>query len=299
MLEKLNSLPFIFKPIKTIGKLNTMKNILIIVFAIGTLFCVQGQTIDIISYNIRYDNPDDAPNNWDNRKEFLISQLNFYNPDVFGIQEGLIHQVREIDNGLQDHTYFGVGRDYGDERGEHTAVFYNKKRIELLQQSTFWLSKTPDKPSKGWDAALPRTCTFGMFENKADGTKFMVFNTHFDHVGVKAREESSKLILKKIKELNTENYPVVLTGDFNLESDSPGVQVILGDMTDTHIAAGKNAFGAKGTFNGFEFNKPVERRIDYIFISDDFKVLKSAILSDSKECRYPSDHLPVFARLKY
>ncbi|MBW8243974.1 endonuclease/exonuclease/phosphatase family protein [Muricauda oceani] len=276
-----------------------MKNIFFAIFALGTLVSSYAQTIDIISYNIRYDNPDDAPNNWDNRKDFLISQLNFYNPDVFGIQEGLIHQVKEIDEGLQDYAYFGVGRDHGDERGEHTAVFYNTKRVKLLEQSTFWLSLTPEKPSKGWDAALPRTCTYGIFQNKSDGSKFMVFNTHFDHVGVKAREESSKLILEKIKELNTEDYPVVVTGDFNLESDSPGVQVILKEMADTHIAAGANAFGPEGTFNGFEFNKPVERRIDYIFVSDDFEVLKSAILSDSEDTRYPSDHLPVFARLKY
>jgi len=284
---------------KISSKTKTMKNIFLILFVIGTFLSVQGQTIDVISYNIRYDNPDDAPNHWDNRKDFLISQLDFYNPDVFGIQEGLIHQIKEIDKGLEDYTYFGVGRDYGDERGEHTAIFYNTERIKLLEESTFWLSTTPEKPSKGWDAALPRTCTYGIFENKSDGTKFMVFNTHFDHVGVKAREESSKLILEKIKELNTEDHPVVLTGDFNLENDSPGVQIIVGEMADAHIAAGENAFGPDGTFNGFEFNKPVERRIDYIFVSDDFEVLKSAILSDSKDTRYPSDHLPVFARLKY
>lgn len=276
-----------------------MKNILFALFTIGTLYSSCAQTIDIISYNIRYDNPDDAPNNWDNRKDFLISQLNFYNPDVFGIQEGLIHQVKEIDQGLKDYAYFGVGRDHGDERGEHTAVFYNTERVDLLEESTFWLSLTPEEPSKGWDAALPRTCTYGIFRNKSDGTKFMVFNTHFDHVGVQARAESSKLILEKITEMNTEHYPVVVTGDFNLESDSPGVQVILTKMKDTHTAAGENAFGPDGTFNGFKFDKPVKNRIDYIFVSDKFEVLKSAILSDSKDTRYPSDHLPVFARLKY
>lgn len=277
-----------------------MKNIYIALFAIGTFFNVKSQTIDVISYNIRYDNPDDKPNNWDNRKEFLISQLNFHAPDVFGTQEGLVHQLKDIDAGLEDYTYFGVGRDHGDDRGEFTAIFYNKEKLNLLEQSTFWLSETPTIPSKGWDAALPRICTYGLFENKEDGSKFMVFNTHFDHVGVKAREESSKLILKKIKEFNPDGLPVVLTGDFNLESDSPGVQVILTQMADAHLAAGENAFGPKGTFNGFEFNKPVERRIDYIFVSADrIEVLKSAILSDSKDCRYPSDHLPVFARLKF
>lgn len=277
-----------------------MKNIYIALFAIGTLFNVQSQTIDVISYNIRYDNPDDKPNNWDNRKEFLISQLNFYAPDVFGTQEGLVHQLKDIDNGLGNYTYFGVGRDHGDDRGEFTAIFYNKEKLDLLEQSTFWLSETPTTPSKGWDAALPRICTYGLFENKEDGSKFMVFNTHFDHVGVKAREESSKLILKKIKEFNPDGLPVVLTGDFNLESESAGVQVILEELDDAHIAAGKNAFGPEGTFNGFDFAKPVERRIDYIFVSPDrIEVLKSAILSDSKDLRYPSDHLPVFARLKF
>ncbi|MDC6384730.1 endonuclease/exonuclease/phosphatase family protein [Flagellimonas taeanensis] len=276
-----------------------MKNIYIALFAIGTFFNVQSQTIDVISYNIRYDNPDDKPNNWDNRKEFLISQLNFYAPDVFGTQEGLVHQLKDIDNGLEDYTYFGVGRDQGDDKGEFTAIFYNTKKLKLLGQSTFWLSETPETPSKGWDAALPRICTYGLFENIGDGRKFMVFNTHFDHVGEKAREESSKLILRKIKKLNADGWPVVLTGDFNLSSESIGVQVILGEMKDAHIAAGKNAFGPTGTFNGFDFDKPVDRRIDYIFVSDAFEVHKSAILSDSKDLRYPSDHLPVFARLKF
>ncbi|MEC8832829.1 MAG: endonuclease/exonuclease/phosphatase, partial [Bacteroidota bacterium] len=128
-----------------------MKNIFLTLLAISSLMCSYAQTIDVISYNIRYDNPNDAPYNWDNRKDFLISQLNFYNPDVFGIQEGLIHQVKEIDNGLKEYAYFGVGRDFGDERGEHTAVFYNTVRVELLQESTFWLSLSPNKPSKGWD----------------------------------------------------------------------------------------------------------------------------------------------------
>ena len=278
---------------------NIVKHIPFILFFFGLMIQANAQSIDLISYNIRFDNPGDAPNHWDNRKDFLISQLNFYQPDVFGIQEGLIHQVKEIDNGLKEYAYFGVGRDHGDERGEHTAVGDNTTTVKLIEQSTFWLSATPEKPSKGWDAALPRTCTYGLFEKREDGTRFMVFNTHFDHVGAQAREESSKLILEKAKELNTEDDPVVIMGDFNLESDSKGVQVILTAMADAHIAAGTNAFGPKGTFNGFKFNEPVERRIDYIFVSDDFEVLKSAILSDSRDTRYPSDHLPVFARLAY
>lgn len=276
-----------------------MKKYIRLVFMLGVLYGIQAQTIDVMTYNIRYDNPNDNPNHWDNRKDFLISQLNFYAPEVFGVQEGLINQLKDMDNGLEDYTYFGIGRDHGDERGEFTAIFYSKGNIELLKEGTFWLSTTPEVPSKDWDAALPRICTYGLFKDKKSGVRFFVFNTHFDHVGVQAREESAKLILQKIKELNPDNHPTVLMGDFNLESDSKGIQLIVQQMKDTHVEAGANAFGPNGTFNGFDFSKPVDKRIDYIFVSNGFKVLKSAILSDSKDLRYPSDHLPVFARLEF
>lgn len=277
-----------------------MKKVSLIVLALAVNLGLRAQTLDVITYNIRYDNPGDAPNHWENRKDHLIGQLRFHAPDVFGTQEGLFHQLEEIDRGLEDYAYFGVGRDHGDQRGEFTAIFYDTTRLKLISESTFWLSPTPEVPSKGWDAALPRTCTYGLFENRANGKRFMVFNTHFDHVGERAREESSKLILKKMAGLNPGGLPVILTGDFNLESESPGVQVILREMGDAHILAGTRAFGPEGTFNGFHFDRPVKSRIDYIFVSPErFEVLKSAILSDSKACRYPSDHLPVFASLRF
>ncbi|UII77953.1 endonuclease/exonuclease/phosphatase family protein [Flagellimonas sp. HMM57] len=259
---------------------------------------VLGQQLDVLTYNIRYDNPKDSINGWDQRKDFLISQLNFYAPDVFGTQEGLIHQLKDIENGLDDYAFTGVGRDQGDDKGEFCAIFYNKDRLELLENNTFWLSTTPEKPSKGWDAAIKRICTYGKFKSKENGKEFFVFNTHFDHVGTKAREESAALILKQIKARNTEQLPAILMGDFNLETASVGVQLILEELQDAHIAAGKNVHGPEGTFNGFYFTQPVTHRIDFIFTdTHNFEVIKSAILSDSKDCKYPSDHLPVYTRL--
>lgn len=259
-----------------------------------------GQTIGVLTYNIKYDNPKDSLNNWTNRKDFLISQLRFYAPDIFGTQEGLVHQLKDIEKGLTDYTYFGVGRDHGDHRGEFTAIFYNTQKIALEAQETFWLSPTPTTPSKGWDAALPRICTYGLFRIKETDQRFFVFNTHFDHVGSIAREESAKLILQKIQQLNSEELPVVLMGDLNLQESSKGIQLILKEMKDAHHEAGENAHGPQGTYNGFNFTKPVERRIDYIFISPKrVEVLKSGILSDSFECRYPSDHFPVYAELRF
>ena len=274
----------------------------IINFLFLALICgfVNAQDLKVMSYNIKYDNPSDTANNWENRKEFLISQLHYYAADVFGTQEGLHNQLEDIKSALPRYDYVGVGRDNGNTEGEYSAIFYDTEQVELLEDGTFWLSPTPDKPSKGWDAALNRICTYALFKDKDSNEIFWVFNTHFDHKGDLARLESSKLILHKIKEINTENRGVVLTGDFNLTDDQQGIKVITKQMTDTHLKAGKNAFGPTGNFNGFHFEKPVTKRIDYVFVSKGgFKVLKSGILSDSKNCKYPSDHFPVLVDLDF
>ncbi len=270
-----------------------------LLFTMAIAHFMMGQTMGVMTYNIRYDNPKDGLNSWDNRKENLIAQVNFYAPEVLGTQEGLLHQLKDLENGLGGYAFFGVGRDDGKEQGEYTAIYYQKDNLELLDKGTFWLSLSPEKPSKAWDAALPRICTYGLFRRKADGSKFYVFNTHFDHVGETAREESAALILRKIKELNSPNFPVVLMGDFNMEYNSPGIQLITKVMQDTHISAGNNSYGPEGTYNGFDVTKPVNGRIDYIFCSRGTKILKSGILSAVFNTRYPSDHLPVYVQLAF
>ncbi|MEL4307516.1 endonuclease/exonuclease/phosphatase family protein [Joostella sp. CR20] len=276
-----------------------MNKFLLVAF-LAVCSLLNAQDLKVMTYNIKYDNPSDNANNWQSRKDFLIAQLNFYAPDIFGTQEGLHHQLEDIQNGLKNYKYVGVGRDKGNTEGEYSALFYNSEKYVLKDENTFWLSTTPEKPSIGWDAALNRICTYATFKDKKSGQEFMVFNTHFDHVGHTARLESSKLILQKIATLNTNNLPVVLTGDFNLDSSSEGVKKIKEQLLDTHLVAGENAFGPDGTFNGFHFDEPVKNRIDFVFISsNDFDVLKSGILSDSKDLKYPSDHFPVIAYLNF
>ncbi|VAX23817.1 Endonuclease/exonuclease/phosphatase family protein, partial [hydrothermal vent metagenome] len=249
------------------------------------------------TYNIRYDNPKDGENRWDNRKEFLTDQIKFYEPDFLGIQEGLAHQISYIDSTLPQYNYIGVGRNDGRSEGEFSAIFYNSNKFRLIKSSTFWLSETLDKPSKGWDAALNRICTYGLFENKTTKEELWIFNTHFDHRGVQARNNSAKLIIEKIKELNNENLPVVFTGDLNLEPGSDAIKYLSTQMNDSKTVS-IIVFGPSGTFNGFKFDKPVTRRIDYIFTSKgNIEVMKYAVLSDSKDLRYPSDHLPVYAEI--
>ncbi len=274
-----------------------MKQFFLILTMLAALTTTAQTSFKVMSYNIRLDVASDGDNRWDNRKEMLAGQVHFYEPDFLGVQEALPQQMAYLGTALTDYKFIGVGRDDGKDKGEYSAIFYKSKKFKVIEQSTFWLSETPEAPSKGWDAAYNRVCTYGLFENRDTKQKLWVFNTHFDHVGTVARVESVKLILKKIKELNKDNLPFVVMGDFNLEPDSDAVHEITQELLDTRDAA-KFVFGPTGTFNAFEFQKPVLKRIDYIFIpKTGLETKKYAILSDSRDCRYPSDHLPVYVEL--
>lgn len=252
-----------------------------------------------MTYNIRYATVNDGDNQWEKRKEYLSEQLLFHAPDIFGIQEGLAQQVNYLDESLVDYTFVGVGRDDGKAKGEYCAIFYNKEKFQLLGDQTFWLSKTPDKVSKGWDAAYERICTYAFFMDKTTGNNFWVFNVHFDHIGEVARENSAKLIVEKIKEVNKDELPVFILGDFNLNEKSKAIVYLSSQYNDSRqISLGK-PFGPFGTFTGFEFHGPVKDRIDYIFCSKEIiTVKKYVVLTDSKDQRYPSDHFPVMIQAK-
>lgn len=271
---------------------------LLIVILLGIQ--MNGQNLKIMTYNIRVDLVADGDNDWRHRSDFFTSQIQFYQPDVFGIQEAAPNQVNDIANGLPQYSFVGIGRE-GIEKGESSTIFYNKKRLKMLINNTFWLSETPSEISLGWDAAYKRVCTYALFKDAKTKQLFWVFNTHLDHVGEVAKINGIKLILSKIKEVNNKNYQVIFTGDLNSEPDSDEIFLLQKEMKDTRAISKTQPFGPSGTFNGFKHNEPVTRLLDYIFISKNsgFKVEKYAVLSDSKDLRYPSDHLPVYIELSY
>ncbi|UMB61945.1 endonuclease/exonuclease/phosphatase family protein [Lutibacter sp. A80] len=276
-----------------------MKKITFLLILIAFVSCDKSQEkLSIMTYNIRYGNANDGKNHWHKRKEFLSDQINYYHPDIFGIQEGLQHQVHFLDSVLVDYNYIGVGRDDGKTKGEYSAIFYNSKSFTAIENNTFWLSETPSEISVGWDAAMERICTYGLFENVTTKQQFYVFNTHFDHIGTQARIKSAELIIEKITEFNLKNLPVMLMGDLNLTPEAKPIQLLSKVLNDSKSISKTKPFGPIGTFNGFKFNKPVTDRIDYIFTSrKNITVEKYAVLSDSKNCKYPSDHLPVFVEV--
>lgn len=271
---------------------------LLVFFCLWSMTSASAQSIKLITYNIRLQTASDGPNSWTNRKDFLVGQLTFYSPDVFGVQEALPEQVNDLTKAFANYSVAGSGRD-GFGKGESSNIFYRSSRFILKDSGTFWLSETPGKISKGWDAALNRVCTYVLLKDKQTKKTFWVFNTHMDHIGELARTKSLELILHTIDSLNTKKYPAVLMGDFNSEPQTARIIALREKMSDTRLITEQPPFGPNGTFNGFKHDQPVTALIDYIFVSkfSGIRVLKYAILSDSKDLKYPSDHLPVYVEL--
>ncbi|MEO6175156.1 MAG: endonuclease/exonuclease/phosphatase family protein [Flavobacterium circumlabens] len=275
------------------------RNIVIIVLVLLLVSnSFYGQNLKIMTYNIRLDVASDGENAWSNRKDFFTSQIQFYSPDIFGVQEALPNQVADIATALPEYNKFGIGRE-SEGKGEACTIYYKKNRFQLQESNTFWLSETPTVVSKGWDAACNRVCTYGLFKDIKSKKIFWVFNVHLDHMGNEARVKGVQLILSKIKEINLKKYPVFLMGDFNSEPDTPQIVEIKKAMDDTRAVSKEKPFGPSGTFNGFQYEKPVTLLIDYIFVSKNsgLKIQKHAVLSDSKDLKYPSDHLPVLIEI--
>ena len=291
------------------------KNIAIVLSAAGMIFltllivsaCADrpGQALRVMSFNIRYDNPDDGENAWVHRRDAVASMIRFHKADVVGVQEALARQIDDLTARLPGFDWFGVGRDDGKKEGEFTAVLYRTRRLMSEERSTFWLSETPDRPGLGWDAACNRTVTWGRFVDVSTRKVFFFFNTHFDHRGEKARTESARLLLSKIDALAPKDTPVVITGDFNCTPDSEPYQILtlreLDAETRTfHDAcrmSGVDHHGPTGTFTGFDIQAIPGQPIDYILVSREWQVLFHGTLSDTFDGRYPSDHMPVLAEI--
>ncbi|MEX2176142.1 MAG: endonuclease/exonuclease/phosphatase family protein [Pirellulaceae bacterium] len=258
----------------------------------------------VVTYNIRYDNPGDGENVWTNRREAMVEYLRQSKADFVGMQEVLPQQRDYLAEKLTDYDWYSAGRDDG-EKGEATPIFWRKDRYELQEQGTFWLSETPATPgSKGWDAALPRVVSWVKLKDKQAGKSILFVNTHFDHMGRKARLESAKLLVKQIGRLAGEgdaSLPVVLTGDFNTTPKSEPYKVLVGGESDSaklldaqHISREPHT-GGDSTSNGFKTIRP-GAKIDHIFVRG-LSVATHAIEDPRIEERFVSDHQPVRATI--
>ena len=248
--------------------------------------------LKVMSYNIRLGSANDGTNSWSLRYTATGDMLEDQAPDVFGVQEALDYQVRYI-NEMCGYEYVGVGRENGKKEGEHMAIFWNKKSVSMLKWGTFWLSETPQKPSKGWDAACFRTATWALMKDKKTGRKFYFVNTHLDHEGKEAQKNGLKLIVDRIGEINPEGYPMVLTGDFNMKPDDPNLAELDSKMQSTRKIAAVT--DNHDTYNGWGRGSGI---IDYIYVSGFSSCPEyQTVVKRYRDRKFVSDHYPVSARL--
>ena len=261
----------------------------------------------VMSFNIRVAKDDDGDNRWDLRKETLVDVIKTSDPDLLGVQEALDLQMNYLNETLTEYASFGVGRNDGKRKGEFTAIFYKKEKFELLDSGTFWLSPTPDKPGKGWDASCVRILTWGKFREVKTKKEFVYANTHFDHGGKVAQLESAKTVLAKFGEMVGDAAPFILTGDFNCDENSEPYRLL---TTSGLYDAGKIAKSYKiaqpRTYNNY-CRVPVEKGkiIDFAFVNSKCEVLKFEINPDlhrdpkTRKKRPASDHNSIVATLKF
>lgn len=305
-----------------------MKKYIFITLSLFLSLTVLGQTTvnyKIGSYNIRYDNRGDVKkgNGWEQRLPVIASIIDWEDPEFFGAQEVLAHQLKDMLASLPEYEGYGIGRDDGKEKGEAAPIFYKKDKFSVLDKGTFWLSETPEVPGKGWDAALPRVCSWVRLEDKDSGLRSWVFNLHQDHVGIIAREESSKQVIRTIKEMVKPDEVAFLMGDFNVDQNNKIYSIIQdsGIVFDSFEEAPKK-LAWNGTFNAFDVNLWTDSRIDHIFVTPNVEVKAYAVLTDTYrtphkdsedkkkgdfpaelsfktyDSRLPSDHFPIFIKVK-
>jgi len=279
--------------ISRILKLTTAAVAFVAAFPTGSH--AQPPTLWVMSYNIRYDNPDDRPD-WRARRDPMARQIRFFSPDILGVQEALAPMVEDLSGALPGYAHYGVGRDDGVADGETTTIFYRGARFERLLAETRWCSPTPERPCKAYDAALPRTYTRLVLRDRASGALLDVRNAHLDHVG----SESRRLCAQQIRDQAVwRGARMIVLGDFNSTPDDRPFAVLTGEgskLRDARLSS-PVVFGPAGTFNDFSPGAAPTGPIDYVFVDRALAVLRFATLTDTSDGLAISDHFPVIVQI--
>ncbi len=274
--------------------------LLIVIFSLVlcTAFAA-GETLRVMSYNVRYPAKGDGPNRWELREDTFIRSIRAKNPDLIGTQELFYIQGESIVKNLPEYEWFGNSRR-GNREDEHMGVFYKRNKLRVIESGNFWLSDTPEVAgSQAWGANLPRMVTWALFEVKESGKRFYFYNTHFHHTqqANAARVNSAKLIVDRIAKLPAD-VPLVLTGDFNaVAPEAEAYKILTANLQDARGTAGRT-IGPEGTTSGFA-GREGGRRIDWILHRGGWTVLEFETVLYNEDGRYPSDHYPVVSLFEF
>jgi len=253
----------------------------------------------VMSYNIRCGSCEqvDDPNHWSRRKSLVAQTIRSAQADLVGLQEAELFQIRDLIALLPQYDWMGVGRDDGAEKGEMNAVLVRRAVLTISSSKTFWLSETPERVSRGWDAALNRTLSLLKLRGRSDGREFIFANTHFDHVGQVARRESARLIDATLQR-EAGRLPVILTGDLNDRPGSVAHCLLTQVLVDAAVASLTPLSGGDLTFNGFGSDLQAGNKIDYVLVGGLTQVLSHQVLSEQLDGRYASDHYALLAEVR-
>ena len=256
------------------------------------------EPITVMSFNIRFGTAKDGENEWSRRRAHLFDVVKEQDADVLGLQEALDFQIDEIVAAVPGYATIGVGRDDGRARGEFTAILFRKERFRVAEAGTFWLSDTPSVPgSKTWGNTITRICTWARLIDR-DGRGFFVYNVHLDHQSQPSRERSTLLLRERIEARSVAQEPVLVTGDFNVGEKNPALATLIGPLVDSYRVV-RPREKTVGTFTGFKPGNVEGEKIDYILAQPQTDVLQADIVRTARDGRYPSDHFPVVARVRF
>lgn len=270
-------------------------------------------TIRLITFNILVDKRTDKPYSWEDRRNQIVDLIEYYNPDIFCLQEAKEHQKEYLAECFPEYEGFGVGRTDGKIAGEQVPIFHRKNMFELKSQGHFWLSETPHiAGSIGWDAKCPRTVIWKQLQHKDLKQAFIIANTHYDHKGATANKNSAKLIKQELSSINP-SYTTLLCGDFNSSEQTPAYKELISyGFTDSATAKETVCYGMPFTYHRFLMDQyktdltriqqehdRVFRTIDHIFHLGEVKILRYGILGDNRLGIYPSDHFPVLCDINF
>lgn len=260
----------------------------------------QEEPLRVMSFNIRYGSADDGDNSWPHRAEAVKQTIADYAPHVLGLQEALRFQIDELREKFPSYDEVGVGRDDGKQKGEYAAILVDRRRLEIVDQGTFWFSETPEVvASTSWGNEIPRIATWSRLTDRAADREFYVYNVHWDHVSQNSRERSARLLLNRIAGVDA--TAIIVTGDFNANEQNAAFRALVTSdvaaLQDTYRQLHRDA-DSVGTFHGFRGGRR-GGKIDAVLATDAWKTVDARIVDDAPAGRYPSDHYPVTATLRW
>jgi endonuclease/exonuclease/phosphatase family metal-dependent hydrolase len=262
--------------------------------------------LKVMSFNIRYGAANDGTNSWDHRRDLVLETIQAFDPDLLGLQEVLKFQAEFLLEGLPGYAFHGVGREDGQEKGEFVPLMYRKDRFAPRDSGHFWLSETPDVPgSKSWDSSLPRMLSWVSLRDLKNNRVIVFANVHFDHRGAQARLESARLMRRKWEGFQADNVPLIIAGDFNTDETKPPYAALVNaegfsgtKLVDSYRVTHPDRSPDEQTFGAWKGVR-AGTRIDWILHSPDLVTRQATINYTHDLGRYPSDHYPVEAVLRY